>query len=36
MGQITQQVALWAQGNQKSHENMNVVKTRSEEVAREK
>ena len=36
MYQIAQQVALRAQENQKSHENVNVVKTRSEKVDKEK
>ena len=36
MGQIVQQVALHAQGNQKNHENVNIVTTRSEKVAKEK
>src|ERR1051325_6412151 len=36
MGQIAQQVAMQAQGNQKNHENVNVVTTRSENVANER
>ena len=36
MGQIAQQVALRAQESQKSHENVNAFKTRSEKVDREK
>ena len=36
MGQIAQQVALQAQGNQKNHENVNVVATRSQKTAEEK
>ena len=36
MRQIAQQVALQAQESQKSHENVNAVKTRSEKVATEK
>ena len=36
MGQVAQQVALQAQESLKSHENGNVIKTRSEKVDREK
>jgi hypothetical protein len=37
LGQIAQQVTLQVQGNQKSHENVNVVTTRrSEKVAKER
>ena len=36
MGQIAQQVALQAQGNQKNHEYVNVVATRSQKAIEEK